>query len=70
MYNENFKRKKINGKEEYVYVYMSMYVREENVWMAMMQGKKEKKKKTIKRERSWLVVIVKATNCVTELEKY
>lgn len=31
MYNENFKRKKINGKEEYVYVYMSMYVREENV---------------------------------------
>lgn len=44
MYNENFKRKKINGKEEYVYVYMSMYVREENVWMAMMQGKKEKKK--------------------------
>lgn len=45
MYNENFKRKKINGKEEYVYVYMSMYVREENVWMAMMQGKKEKKKK-------------------------
>lgn len=69
MYNENFKRKKINGKEEYVYVYMSMYVREENVWMAMMQGKKEKKK-TIKRERSWLVVIVKATNCVTELEKY
>lgn len=30
----------------------------------------KKEKKTIKRERSWLVVIVKATNCVTELEKY
>lgn len=28
------------------------------------------KKKTIKLERSWLVVIVKATNAVTELEKY
>lgn len=33
-------------------------------------ARKKRKKKTIKRERSWLVVIVKATNCVTELEKY
>lgn len=31
MYNENLKKKKINGNEEYVHVCMSMYAREENV---------------------------------------